>query len=257
MNNNLDKNVKLVVNADDFGMNANTTNAIVESFQRDWISSTTIMTTMPGFEEACEIAHEKKLLNKIGIHFNLTEGKPLTGRIKNCPKFCDVNGKFFKSAKGLFLDSEEKVAIYEELEAQLNQLNKNGILPTHADSHHHVHHYWGVGMLFADFCKKNNIPALRLNFNFGKKFGWKRKSYSKLFNLILEARGLAKTKYFCEIRQVYDKLFNSGNPVEIMVHPVYDNHGIITNYVDGDNFESLVEKYINGFTFVSYKDLME
>jgi predicted glycoside hydrolase/deacetylase ChbG (UPF0249 family) len=257
MNDKLFKNIKLVVNADDFGMNSNSTNAIVESIQQGWISTTTIMTTMPGFEEACEIAHEKKLLDRIGIHFNLTEGQPLTDKIKSCPKFCDVNGQFFKSEKGHYLTLEEKSAVYSELEAQLIKLKKFSISPTHADSHHHVHQWWAPGMLFVKFCKTNYIPALRLNFNFGKKFSWKRKSYSKLFNTMLEVKGLAKTKYFCEIQQVYSKLFKSGKPAEVMVHPVYDNNGMITNYVGGKNFEYLIEKHLHGFTFVTYKDLME
>ena len=96
---------------------------------------------------------------------------------------------------------------------------------------------------------------LTFSFNFGKKFRWKRKIYSKLFNTKLEARGLAKTKYFCEIRQVNAKLLSWGKPAEIMVHPVYDSGGVITNYIAGDNFESLIKKHLKGLSFVTYKEL--
>lgn len=246
--------MKIVVNADDFGMNTNATKAILESFHKGWISTTTIMTTMPGFEEACEIAHEEKLLDRIGIHFNLTEGEALTEKIKHCPKFYK-DGGMYKSRKGHIFTGEEKQAIYQELEAQLDRLNKYNIYPTHADSHHHFHHYWSAGMIFAEFCNNRKIPALRLSFNYGKKFGLKRLMFSKLFNTKLRLKGLEKTKYFCEIRQSTPELFRKNKPIEIMVHPIYDDKGNITNYVGGDNFETLVKKYFANIKFVTYKDL--
>jgi hypothetical protein len=110
-------------------------------------------------------------------------------------------------------------------------------------------------MLFSDFCKSNSIPALRLSFNYGSKFGWKRKTYSKAFNTRLKFKGLDMTKFFCEIRQSTPQLFSQGKPVEIMVHPIYDGNGNITNYVAGDNFESLIDKYLSGQKLVTYKEL--
>lgn len=249
------RNTKVVVNADDFGMNSNATMAILKAFETGWISTTTIMPTMPGFEEACQLAHDHKLLDKIGIHFNLTEGQPLTQNLKLFSKFYNDKAELYKSRKGHLFSRLEKEAVYKELEAQHKRLLDFGIHPTHADSHHHVHHYWGIGMVCSDFCKRNNIPALRLSFNYGKKFGWKRKTFSKAFNTRLQLKGLAKTKYFCEIRQSTPQLFNLGKPVEIMVHPVYDNQGNMTNYVDGDNFENLINTYLNNQEFITYKQL--
>ena len=71
------KSRKIIVNADDFGMSAEANRAIVEAFENNVISSTTLMTNMPGFEEACELAHRRRLLGKIGLHLNLTSGYPL------------------------------------------------------------------------------------------------------------------------------------------------------------------------------------
>ncbi|MCZ6703702.1 MAG: ChbG/HpnK family deacetylase [Ignavibacteria bacterium] len=246
---------RVVVNADDFGMNSKSTNAIIKSFEMNWISTTTIIPTMPGFEEACEIAHEKKLLDRIGIHFNLTEGQPLTEKIKTCPRFYNDRNELYKSYKGNFFTSDEIKAIYTELEAQLKRLHEFKISPTHADSHHHVHHHWGIGLVFSDFCKRNNIPSLRLSFNYGKKFGWKRKLYSKLFNGNLKLKRIDKTKYFCEIRQSTPELFAKNKPVEVMVHPIYDDHGNITNYASGDDFEYLVNKYLSEQTLITFKEL--
>jgi hypothetical protein len=78
---------KVIVNADDFGLSAKTNRVIVEAFENSVISSTTLMTNMPGFEDACEFAHRHRLLGKIGLHLNLTSGYPLSTPISNAPGF--------------------------------------------------------------------------------------------------------------------------------------------------------------------------
>src|SRR5258708_34967740 len=85
---------KIIVNADDFGMSAETNRAIVEAFENNVISSATLMTNTPGFDEACELAHRHRLLGKIGLHLNLTSGYPLSSPIRQCPRFCDNVGMF-------------------------------------------------------------------------------------------------------------------------------------------------------------------
>jgi predicted glycoside hydrolase/deacetylase ChbG (UPF0249 family) len=63
---------KIIANADDFGLNDEVNQAIVEAFEKHMISSATLMANMPGFEEACELAHRHGLLGRIGVHLNLT-----------------------------------------------------------------------------------------------------------------------------------------------------------------------------------------
>ena len=69
---------KLIINADDFGLNTSVNHAIIESFEKGLINSTTLMANMPGFEEAIELAHKNNIIDKIGIHLCLTEGEPIT-----------------------------------------------------------------------------------------------------------------------------------------------------------------------------------
>ena len=52
---------KIIINADDFGLNSSVNKAIVESFNNGLINSTTLMANMPGFEEAVEMAHKSKI----------------------------------------------------------------------------------------------------------------------------------------------------------------------------------------------------
>jgi chitin disaccharide deacetylase len=77
----------IVVNADDFGASRRINQAILQAFEKRLISSATIMANMPAFEEACRLARQNDLQRGIGLYLNLTEGKPLTREIAECPPF--------------------------------------------------------------------------------------------------------------------------------------------------------------------------
>lgn len=244
----------IIVNADDFGGSPSVNQAIIECFQKDLISSATLICNMPDFEEACDMVKSEKLDGKIGIHFNLSEGEPLTEKINNQRKFINDDGQMYESFKEFTLSREEKVAVYEELKAQLERCINHGIIPTHIDSHHHMHHFWGIKRVFVEIANQNQISAIRLRFNWGK-LKYQKLLYSKFYNLYLSMNHKAKTKYFCEIRSVTKELINKKVPIEIMVHPVLDENFTITNYVGGDNLEKLIAKYLPRIKFVSYSQV--
>ena len=51
---------KIIINADDFGYNATVNRAIIKSFQRGLISSSSLMANMPGFEDAIGLVREHR-----------------------------------------------------------------------------------------------------------------------------------------------------------------------------------------------------
>src|SRR5437868_50274 len=130
---------KIIINADDFGMSTEANKAIIEGFEKNVISSTTVMANMPGFSEACELAHRHGLIGKVGVHLNLTTGHPLSQSIRECAQFCDERGIFRPRRTMLWLSKKESLAATGEIEAQIKACVDRGLCPTHLDSHHHVH----------------------------------------------------------------------------------------------------------------------
>jgi predicted glycoside hydrolase/deacetylase ChbG (UPF0249 family) len=129
----------LITNSDDFGMNSSITDAIIETHLKGIMTSTTIMVNMPGFEYAVKRAKETKTLG-IGIHFNLTEGKPIT-LAEKVDLLLDQNGNFLsnkKQRKNLIMGKRTLDQAKLELKNQLSYLLDHGINPTHFDSHHHI-----------------------------------------------------------------------------------------------------------------------
>ena len=83
---------QVIVNADDFGLDLNENSLILRAFEAGVISSATAMANMPAFEQACEMARKPLLDGRIGLHFNLSFGRPLSQTIASRPAFCNTNG---------------------------------------------------------------------------------------------------------------------------------------------------------------------
>lgn len=209
---------KIIVNADDFGMNTESNWAIVEAFGRKVISSTTLMVNMPGFEEACELVRRYRLSGKVGVHLNLTEGRPLTASIKGLPRFCDELGLFRPRRTLFYLSKEERHAVEAEFAAQVQTCIDRGIHPTHFDSHQHIHTEWPIGAIAIRVARRYGIGAIRLTRNCGRGINFGRRVYKAMYNRRLEMYGLAKTRYFGSARDVCLVLAATQDDVEIMVH---------------------------------------
>jgi predicted glycoside hydrolase/deacetylase ChbG (UPF0249 family) len=208
---------KLIVNADDFGISAEVNRAIVEAFGKGVISSATLMTNMPGFDEACELAHCHGLLGKIGVHLNLSSGYPLSAPVRRCSRFCDDTGMFRSRRTRFRLSKEERHALETEFAAQVEACLDRGLRPTHLDSHHHVHTEWAIGAAAITVARRYRIKAIRLSRNCGPGIDWVRKVYKVAYNSRLRIYGLAKTRYFGSSADVQEILAAPGD-VEVMVH---------------------------------------
>ncbi len=244
-------NAKIVVNADDFGYSSALNHSILKSFEMNLNSTTTLMCNMPGFEEACDLAFENRITERIGIHLNMTEGKPLTEKIKKFKKFVNNDGLLYKSFKGYFFSKEEKEVIYEEFQAQVNRFKSKHFSPTHVDSHHHFHLDIGASLIAKEIALDNKIPAVRLAFSWGKH-SFQKRIHSKIVNTNFAISGLAKTSRFCEIKTVDKKLLALNKAIEVMVHPVFGENNEILNYINGDNLEELVNKHLHKRNFITY-----
>jgi chitin disaccharide deacetylase len=209
---------RIIINADDFGISADANKAIVQAFEGNRISSTTLMANMPAFDEACDVVHRAGLVGKVGVHVNLTEGRPMSKPILGCPRFCDPTGQFRSRQTHLWLSRKEMLAVETEIDAQIGACVDRGISPTHLDSHHHVHTEWAIGAIVIAVARRYGLKAIRLTRNCGSGIGFTSKLYKWAYNYRLKRSGLAKTQYFGSIRDVETILADGSADIEVMVH---------------------------------------
>lgn len=240
--------MRIIINADDFGMAASSDKAILQSFSYGVLSSTTIVANGATFESACQQVHEHHLLHRVGLHINLTDGIPLTEEIKKRNRFCDENGLFLPKQTTFNrllapLRSDERKALADEIRAQIHRCREQGLPLTHADSHNHVHTELMVGAVIMNVLKEEGIHYLRLTRNVGSSMSIIKKAYKYIFNGLLTMKGLRGVWHFSEINDflsAYQRGEALKESVEIMCHPELSPTGSVIDMFGGD---SIVDQY--------------
>ncbi len=235
----------IIVNADDFGISDIVNQAIIRSFEFGIVSSTTIMANMPAFDNAVDLAYKNKITDCIGLHFNLMEGTPLTATIRECPRLCkDGENLSYKRNSVFRWSKKEKIAIREEFCAQYDKVVRAGIIPTHLDSHLHVHTEIPLFLVIRDLIKDKNICKIRRSRNLGVSV--KVMPYKYIINTLYRMSKLTMTRYFTE----YETQNRIINDIELMCHPTIDLK--TDNLIDAMTGKQLSFNYPE---LISYKDL--
>lgn len=129
--------MKLLFQADDYGLTESTTCGILKGIRNGIIRNTGLFVNMPASEYAAsEIVNYPNVC--FGQDINLVAGKPISDP-KEVPSLVDANGDFITSTKrmkdGTIIDKQGNVIIFEndpypydevvkEIEAQVNQFMK-------------------------------------------------------------------------------------------------------------------------------------
>ena len=236
----------VTINGDDFGWSNSCTHAIINAFENNLIQTTTLISNGEYFDEAVQIVQNSGLKNNVGIHFDLTEGTPLTDEIKKDPFFCNKEGKFrIYINRYKHLTSEQKKHAYNELKAQAEKYKKTGLLFHHADSHHHIHTAPFIFPIVMTIVKEYGIKRIRIQKNIGEIPTFK-KIGKYIFNLELKIRGYEYTKLFCGADDyLSDEIRCKNRTIEIMVHPDYDYKNMLIDRDSEAPYEAPYGKPLN------------
>lgn len=235
----------LIINADDFGYCPNRNQGIIDCYLKGGITSATLMVNALYAKHAVDLAVKHGL--PLGLHFNITEGKPISS--------IDMISSIIDSKNGLFLgkfglreaflkDCINQDHVLIELNAQIDKFNElTGCNPIHVDGHHHIHVHPQVVKVFSNILAKRGIKATRLpkeNIEFFNDFTEEQLKFyrsvisdSDLASQVFDLLGIRYTNGFLgmsimgkrmneiRIKQSLEILFQSCESVEIMCHPGY------------------------------------
>jgi len=251
---------KLIINADDFGLNREVNSAIMTAMELNLCTDTTLLVNFEASAQAAALAISNKRINNVGIHFNLTEGYPLTNKIKNEMRFCNSEGIFHfkKKTRIFYLSKTERIAVYEELKSQIKLCRNFGIPISHADSHNHIHEEPGLFHVFIEIIKQEKIPFLRITNNLGKTT-FINKFYRNSYNTILNYSKLAGTDYFGSIANLtnYGKKIPEDSIIELMIHPGRILNNEIYDVYSKENLNLNLSGLMNCSELISYHQLLK
>ncbi|HZY24906.1 MAG TPA: ChbG/HpnK family deacetylase, partial [Bacteroidales bacterium] len=84
----------LIINADDLCMNNETSKRIIEAYKSGIVTSTSAFVAFPDAVANLQRIHKEYPELPIGLHLNLTEGKPVLSPTE-IPSLVDKNGNFY------------------------------------------------------------------------------------------------------------------------------------------------------------------
>jgi predicted glycoside hydrolase/deacetylase ChbG (UPF0249 family) len=175
----------VVLHADDFGMNRSVTDGIIDGFTHGLLTSTSLLANAPDAERALRVwrtleprrtagrlpsleargrLNEPPAAFELGIHLNLTQGRPLTGKyplqlLNESGCFCGI-GTLFRQLHRSRRSFER--ALRAELAAQVEFLLDHGFQPTHLNGHQYIELLPGLRDAVRDLVARHRIPSLRV-----------------------------------------------------------------------------------------------
>lgn len=179
----------LVVNADDFGFTRDVNQGIVEAHRNGILTATTLMACGAAFDDAVRLARETPTLD-IGVHLVLVGQPPYPMTVARLMRAVALG----------------RIAIYDELSAQVRKVVDAGLNPTHLDTHKHTHLLPPVLDAVARISEEFKIPWVRRPFDFPltpRGVSWKTRTMSRAlgavrsrFELVLKRHGCRYTDHF-------------------------------------------------------------
>ncbi|MGH7797808.1 MAG: carbohydrate deacetylase [Candidatus Binatia bacterium] len=153
-------NKHLIITGDDFGLCAAVNDAIEECLAAGTMGATCVMANMPACPQSAGL-RAKFPRASIGVHWNLTQGKPLLGA-KSVPSLVDGNGQFAGSLRRRWLMGQLQVAeMRAELVAQYERFCALAGDPDFWNTHQNVHVFPGLFQFFVALGNQLKIPAMR------------------------------------------------------------------------------------------------
>jgi predicted glycoside hydrolase/deacetylase ChbG (UPF0249 family) len=176
---------RIVFHADDFGMNRAVTDGIVRGFEHGLLTSTSLLANAPdaaraiGEWQRLQQTHRAGRLPsaavrqeldepqspfELGIHLNLTQGRPLTSGFPS--ELLDERGRFTGIGR-LFASLRHtqprfESALLAELSAQVEYLLEHGQRPTHLNGHQYIELLPGLRPALRELLVRHHIPVLRV-----------------------------------------------------------------------------------------------
>jgi len=147
----------LIVTADDFNLSAGVSRGIIEGHQHGIVTETSVLVNLGDLRSAVEVLGATPRL-AVGLHLNLTRGRPLAPP-NAIGELIGRDGQFRGSPQALS-PLLEVTSVRQEFQAQLDSfVQAFGRLPSHLDTHHHVHQHPVVLEALLDLATPLKLPV--------------------------------------------------------------------------------------------------
>jgi chitin disaccharide deacetylase len=156
---------QIIVTGDDYGLCVSVNNAIEECLAAGTMRAACVMINMPEYAEAARL-QRKFPEASIGIHWNLTQGRPILPPSK-ISSLVDGSGRFSGSLRRRWLTGKiDPIEVESELQAQLKRFRNVVGNPDFWNTHQDVHLSPGLFQTFVRCGVALGVRAMRCHRRF-------------------------------------------------------------------------------------------
>lgn len=244
--------MRLIVNADDFGLTKGVTLGILDSMEKGIVTSTTALVNSYYFEEGINKAMVKGI-EAIGIHLTLTLGKSVLPP-EQIYSIVREDGTFYKSIGDIKEINYSHVK--KELEAQLLKFTKHYQNPTHIDGHHHFYMFnMEILNIVIELSQKYDLPLRCVSPELKKYYSLH--GVKTTDNIILDFYG--ENISVEALTSALNKIPGS-NTAELMCHPAFVDEELMIlstyNTLRSNEYLILVSDEVKEFIYASNIELI-
>ena len=160
--------IRLVVNADDFGMSPSISRGVLRAHREGIVTSTSLLGNCTDLEHARALLAEAPGLG-VGVHLALVEGGPVadpatvpsllaSGGMAGNGIFYARGAQFIAAWTKRQIDPDD---VEREFDAQVARVRAAGIKIDHLDTHHHLGFLPAVGRSVEAVARKHGIGGIR------------------------------------------------------------------------------------------------
>lgn len=156
------------ITADDWGLSPGVNAGILALAQRGIVRRVSMMPNTPYLTTHLEELKRIPGL-QMGIHFNITYGRPLSREMLSPSPLIDPNTGEFPPLSGQvrrWLLGQNRALLIEAIQVslreQLTALNEKGILPSYFDGHQHIHLLPGFIAAISSILRSHRIHFIRI-----------------------------------------------------------------------------------------------
>lgn len=232
--------MKLILNADDFGLTERVNQAILKTMTTGIVRSTTIMMNQPGTQDAIRLVKSEKIQD-LGLHLNLTAGPPLSS-VDKLPNLTDDKGQFFHIRT---LETFEKVdteQVYGEIKAQYKAALQAGLNINHLDCHHFSAILPSTREAFIALANETGLPCRRIDLFVEGQQGLTSQT-PDVFDYSFFDHGVDSELFKASLLK--HKLHKPNACVEYMCHPGYGDDKVLRSL---SSYVSMRETELNLLT---------
>jgi len=165
-------NRRLIINADDLGINAQRSHGIFQCIEFGVVTSASLTPNASDSDRAAKHARERGV--QAGLHLTLTAEYPLS-KAEHVPSLLHMNGMFLDAEK-LWSALESGAVKDEDLEREVRTqiewcFDAYGA-PSHIDSHDHIHLHPRVAQALLPLLERYGIRFVRIPFETLPPYGY-------------------------------------------------------------------------------------